>query len=148
MPYDWQHKISSHNSYRNPLGTDRQAIIDASVAELHAKVDKVGSDRVAAFYVEPIQGSGGVLVPPNGWIKAMRDTCKELDILFVADEVITGFGRTGPLFACEDEGIVPDLITTAKGLTSGYVPMGAVFMSDHVYDTIADGAGARAVGHG
>jgi len=103
---------------------------------------------VAAFYVEPIQGSGGVLVPPPGWIKAMRDVCTELEILFVADEVITGFGRTGPLFACTEEEIVPDLMTVAKGLTSGYVPMGAVFMRDHVYQTIADGAGAKAVGHG
>ncbi len=61
---------------------------------------ELGAERVAAFYVEPIQGSGGVLVPPKGWMKAMRDVCRELDILFVADEVITGFGRTGPLFAC------------------------------------------------
>ena len=78
----------------------------------------------------------------------MRELCREYDILFVADEVITGFGRTGPLFACEEEDIVPDFMTTAKGLTSGYVPMGAVFMADHVYDIIADGAGASAVGHG
>ena len=148
VPYAWQHKISSHYLYRNPLGDNPQTIIDASVAELRAKVDAIGEDRVAAFYVEPIQGSGGVLVPPKGWIRAMRDTCAELGILFVADEVITGFGRTGPLFACEDEGIVPDLMTCAKGLTSGYVPMGAVFLSDHVYQTIADGAGAKAVGHG
>ncbi|MFH5775580.1 aspartate aminotransferase family protein [Paracoccus sp. NGMCC 1.201697] len=149
LPLDWQHKISSHYAYRNPVGTDPQAIIAASVAELRARIDQLGgADRVAAFYVEPIQGSGGVLVPPPGWIAAMRAVCKELDILFIADEVITGFGRTGPLFACEDEGVVPDMMTTAKGLTSGYVPMGAVFLSDHVYDTIADGAGAAAVGHG
>jgi adenosylmethionine-8-amino-7-oxononanoate aminotransferase len=81
-------------------------------------------------------------------MKAMRDLCTELDILFVADEVITGFGRTGPLFACSDDDIVPDFMTTAKGLTSGYVPMGAVFMSDKIYNTIADGAGSAAVGHG
>ena len=81
-------------------------------------------------------------------MKAMRDLCAELDILFVADEVITAFGRTGPLFACEDDGIVPDFMTVAKGLTSGYVPMGAVLHADHVYATIADGAGAAAVGHG
>lgn len=87
-------------------------------------------------------------MPPPGWIKAMRAVCAELGILFVADEVITGFGRTGPLFACEDEGIVPDMMTVAKGLTSGYAPMGAVLMSDHVYQTIADFAGAKAVGHG
>ncbi|MBA8879600.1 aspartate aminotransferase family protein [Phyllobacterium myrsinacearum] len=147
-PFDWQHKIPSHYSYRNPVGPDPQAIIAESTAALRAKVTELGADRVAAFYVEPIQGSGGVLVPPAGWMKAMRDLCTELDILFVADEVITAFGRTGPLFACSDEGIVPDFITTAKGLTSGYVPMGAVFMSDNVYNTIADGAGASAVGHG
>lgn len=148
VPYAWQHKISSHYLYRNPLGDDPQAVIDASVAELRAKVAEIGEDRVAAFYVEPIQGSGGVLVPPPGWIKAMRDLCTELDILFVADEVITAFGRTGPIFASSDEGIVPDLLTCAKGLTSGYVPMGAVIMSDDVYEVIAEGAGAKAVGHG
>lgn len=148
LPFDWQHTIPTHYSYRNPVGTEARAIIDASVAALRAKVEELGAERVAAFYVEPIQGSGGVLVPPDGWVKAMRDTCRELDILFVADEVITGFGRTGPLFACEEEGVVPDLMTVAKGLTSGYSPMGAVFLSDKVYNTIADGAGAAAVGHG
>ncbi len=148
LPLEWQHKISSHDLYRNPLGHDHAAVIEASVAELRAKIEEIGPDRVGAFYAEPIQGSGGVLVPPKGWIKAMRDLCAEYDVLFVADEVITGFGRTGPLFACSEEGIVPDLMTTAKGLTSGYVPMGAVFMRDHVYETIAEGAGAKAVGHG
>lgn len=148
MPLDWQHKIPSHYAYRNPVGTDPQAIIAASVAALRTKVEEIGAECVAAFYAEPIQGSGGVLVPPAGWMKAMRDTCAELDILFVADEVITGFGRTGPLFACSDDGIVPDLMTTAKGLTSGYVPMGAVLLSEKVYQTIADGAGAAAIGHG
>ncbi|MER8578374.1 aspartate aminotransferase family protein [Mesorhizobium sp. M1423] len=148
VPYDWQHKIPSHYAYRNPVGSDPQAIIDASVAALRAKIAELGAGRVAAFYAEPIQGSGGVLVPPTGWLKALHAVCKEHDILFVADEVITAFGRTGPLFACEEDEVVPDFMTTAKGLTSGYVPMGAVFMSDHVYNTIADGAGKAAVGHG
>ncbi len=148
VPHSWQHKIASHDLYRNPLGNDPQAVIDASVAELRSKVADIGAERVAAFYVEPIQGSGGVLVPPPGWVRAMRDVCRELGILFVVDEVITGFGRTGPLFACEDEGIVPDMMTLAKGLTSGYLPMGAVLMADHVYEVIAEGAGAKAVGHG
>ncbi|WP_046863808.1 aspartate aminotransferase family protein [Microvirga massiliensis] len=149
VPYDWQHKIPSHYTYRNPVGSRPESVIAASLAALRAKVEAVGGpERVAAFYCEPIQGSGGVLVPPPGWVKAMRELCSELDILFVADEVITGFGRTGPLFACEEEDIVPDLMTTAKGLTSGYVPMGAVLMSQKVYDVIADGAGAAAVGHG
>ncbi|TBY26098.1 aspartate aminotransferase family protein [Rhizobium leguminosarum] len=148
VPFDWQHKIPSHYAYRNPAGDNPQAIIDASLAALKSKVEAIGPERVAAFYVEPIQGSGGVLVPPKGWMKAMREFCRAHDILFVADEVITGFGRTGPLFACSEEEVVPDFMTTAKGLTSGYVPMGAVFMADHVYETIAEGAGAAAVGHG
>ncbi|RYC26333.1 aspartate aminotransferase family protein [Ciceribacter ferrooxidans] len=148
IPFDWQHKIPSPYPYRNPVGEDPQAVIAASLAALRAKVEEIGPERVAAFYAEPIQGSGGVIVPPRGWLKAMGDLCRELGILFIADEVITGFGRTGPLFACSEEGVVPDFITTAKGLTSGYVPMGAVFMADHVYQTIADGAGPSAVGHG
>ncbi|MGR9507411.1 aminotransferase class III-fold pyridoxal phosphate-dependent enzyme [Rhizobium leguminosarum] len=148
VPFDWQHKIPSHYAYRNPAGDNPQAIIDASLAALKSKVEAIGPERVAAFYVEPIQGSGGVLVPPKGWMKAMREFCRAHDILFVADEVITGFGRTGPLFACSEDEVVPDFMTTAKGLTSGYVPMGAVFMADHVYETIAEGAGAAAVGHG
>lgn len=147
-PYDWQHKIPSHYSYRNPVGANPEAIIKASVAALEAKVAEIGAERAAAFYVEPIQGSGGVIVPPKGWVKAMRDACKRLGLLFIADEVITGFGRTGPLFASAEEGIVPDMITTAKGLTSGYVPMGAVFLSDTMYQTMADYAGTAAIGHG
>jgi adenosylmethionine-8-amino-7-oxononanoate aminotransferase len=79
----------------------------------------------------------------------MRETCTDLGILFVADEVITGFGRTGPLFACETEDVQPDLMTVAKGLTSGYAPMGAVLMSDEVYRGIADGAAPDLpIGHG
>ncbi|MBY4609086.1 aspartate aminotransferase family protein [Rhizobium sp. 9T] len=148
IPFDWQHKIPSHYAYRNPVGDDPQAIIEASLAALKSKVEAIGPERVAAFYAEPIQGSGGVLVPPKGWLKAMREFCRAHDILFVADEVITGFGRTGPLFACSEEEVVPDFMTTAKGLTSGYVPMGAVFMADHIYETIAEGAGATAIGHG
>ncbi|MGV1871895.1 aminotransferase class III-fold pyridoxal phosphate-dependent enzyme [Agrobacterium rosae] len=148
LPFDWQHKIPSHYAYRNPVGTDPQAIIASSVSALRTKIEEIGAERVAAFYVEPIQGSGGVLVPPDGWLKAMHAVCKEYDVLLVADEVITGFGRTGPLFACSEHDVVPDFMTTAKGLTSGYVPMGAVFMSDRVYNIIADGAGSAAIGHG
>ncbi|WP_262029852.1 aminotransferase class III-fold pyridoxal phosphate-dependent enzyme [Microvirga sp. Mcv34] len=151
VPLAWQHRIPSPYPYRNPVGSDGPTIIAASLKALKAKVTELGGpEKVAAFYCEPIQGSGGVIVPPEGWVKAMRDLCAELDILFVADEVITGFGRTGPIFACEHEGIVPDLMTMAKGLTSGYLPMGAVMMRESIYSVIAD-ASARsgmAVGHG
>ncbi|HTN49332.1 MAG TPA: aspartate aminotransferase family protein [Burkholderiaceae bacterium] len=149
LPRPEQHYIASPYAYRHPAGPDSQAIIDASLAALRAKVNALGAENVAAFFCEPIQGSGGVIVPPEGWLKAMREACRELDILFVADEVITGFGRTGPMFACHAEGVSPDMMTVAKGLTSGYSPMGALLMSDHIYDGIADGTPAGSpVGHG
>jgi 4-aminobutyrate---pyruvate transaminase len=149
LPLPTQHYIPSPNPYRAADPADGQAIIDASVAALKAKVSELGADNVAAFFCEPIQGSGGVIVPPKGWLKAMREAARALDILFVVDEVITGFGRTGPMFACDAEGVDPDLMTVAKGLTSGYVPMGATLMSDKVYAAIADGAPKGApIGHG
>lgn len=149
LPLPTQHHIPSPNPYRHPQGGDAQALIADSVASLRAKVAELGADNVAAFFCEPIQGSGGVIVPPAGWLKAMREAARELDILFVVDEVITGFGRTGPMFACEAEGVEPDLMTMAKGLTAGYVPMGATMLSEAVYAAIADGAPAGApIGHG
>jgi len=148
VPTPQQHHISCPYPYRSDA-TDDAELIARSVAELKAKVAEVGQDKVAAFFCEPVVGSGGVIVPPVGWHKAMQDTCRELDILFIVDEVITGFGRTGPLFACEHEGLEPDLMTVAKGLTSGYAPMGAVFLSDRLYRAIADNTPPGvAIGHG
>lgn len=149
VPKENQHHIPSPYPYRNPVGDDAQAIIAASVAMLRAKVNELAAENVAAFFCEPIQGSGGVIVPPHGWLRAMRETCRELGILFVVDEVITAFGRTGPMFACEAEEVAPDLMTIAKGLTSGYAPMGAVLLSEEVYAAIADGdSGKLTIGHG
>ncbi|WP_418124585.1 aspartate aminotransferase family protein [Variovorax sp. 160MFSha2.1] len=149
LPLPTQHYIASPYAYRHEHGADPQALIASSVAALRAKVAELGADNVAAFFCEPIQGSGGVIVPPKGWLKAMHDAARELDILFVVDEVITGFGRTGPMFACEAEGVEPDLMTMAKGLTAGYVPMGATMMSEKVYAGIADGAPSGVpIGHG
>jgi adenosylmethionine-8-amino-7-oxononanoate aminotransferase len=149
LPLPTQHYIPSPNPYRHPQGNDPQALIAASVQALRDKVAELGADNVAAFFCEPIQGSGGVIVPPVGWLKAMREAARELDILFVVDEVITGFGRTGPMFASEAEGVDPDLMTLAKGLTSGYLPMGATMLSEKVYAAIADAAPAGApIGHG
>ena len=85
LPLSNQHYIPSPYLYRSETGNDPQAVIDSSVAALRAKVESLGAERVAAFFCEPIQGSGGVIVPPKGWLKAMRDACRELDILFVAD---------------------------------------------------------------
>lgn len=149
LPRPWQHYIASPYPYHHPQGDDDAAVIASTVAALEAKVAELGADNVAAFCCEPIQGSGGVIVPPRGWLKALREACTRLGILMLVDEVITGFGRTGPMFACLEEDVMPDFMTLAKGLTSGYVPMGAVLMADHVYQAIADSApDALPVGHG
>lgn len=138
LPMVWQHHLPSPFPYRHEAGNNPDAIISASVAALHAKVNELGKDKVAAFICELVQGSGGVIVPPEGFARAMQTTCRELDILFIVDEVITGFGRTGPMFASEHEGLEPDFMSIAKGLTSGYAPMGAALMSEKIYATIAE----------
>ncbi len=149
LPRQWQHHIPSPYPYRHPEGPDGAAIIKACVRALRDKVRELGEEAVAAFICEPVQGSGGVIVPPEGFLTAMQDACRELGILFIVDEVITGFGRTGPMFACEHEGLEPDFMTVAKGLTAGYAPMGAAIVSDHVYQVIADAAPNGApFGHG
>ena len=137
VPMPWQHHIPSPYPYRNGLSTDAE-IIAQGVANLKAKVAELGAENVAAFIMELVQGSGGVIVLPEGYAKAMQETCRELGVLFIVDEVITAFGRTGPMFACEHEGLTPDFLTTAKGLTSGYAPMGAVLVSDAIYQVMAD----------
>ncbi|MBB4858613.1 adenosylmethionine-8-amino-7-oxononanoate aminotransferase [Novosphingobium chloroacetimidivorans] len=146
VPTPTQHHIATAYPYR--FEGSSADLIQASVAQLRAKVSEIGADKVAAFFAEPVVGSGGVIVPPDGWLKAMYDTCQELGILFVADEVITGFGRTGPLFGSSHDGVTPDIMTLAKGLTSGYVPMGATLLSDRIYRAITDGAGKAVIGHG
>ena len=111
-------------------------------------VELGGSDQVAVFFCGPVQGSGGVIVFPKGYLKSMRNACRELRILFVENEVITAFGRTGSMLVCMGEDVVPDILTVAKGLTSGYLPMGALFISESIYQTIADGVGESPEGHG
>ena len=90
--------------------------------------------------VEPVFGSGGVIVPPPGYLRRLREVCDRHGILLIVDEVITGFGRTGSWFACEHEGISPDLLTFAKGVTSGYVPLGGVIVSDELWEDLRDPA--------
>ena len=95
--------------------------------------------NIAAVIVEPIAGSAGVLFPPVGYLKRLREICSKHGILLIFDEVITGFGRTGSAFAAETFGVTPDLMTVAKGLTSGAVPMGAVIAQKHIYETFMTG---------
>lgn len=100
--------------------------------ELEAKIDELGEDNVAAFIAEPIQGAGGVIVPPKTYWPEISRICKERDILLIVDEVITGFGRTGEWFGTQYYGLEPDIITIAKGLSSGYAPIGGSLVADHV----------------
>lgn len=97
------------------------------------------ASTVAAVIVEPMAGSAGVLIPPKGYLERLREICDKHGILLIFDEVITGFGRLGSSFAAERFGIVPDLMTTAKGITNGTVPMGATFVRKHIYDAFMDG---------
>jgi len=97
---------------------------------LAERIDELGRENVAAFFCEPVIGAGGVYPPPPGYLAAVREICREREVLFVADEVITGYGRTGRMFASED--LEPDVVLTAKGLTSGYLPMGAVLVGSKV----------------
>ena len=103
-----------------------------SAPALEEAIDRVGQDRVAAFFCEPVIGAGGVLAPPEGYLQEVRRICRERDVLFVVDEVITGFGRCGTWFASERFGLDPDLLTCAKGITSGYLPLGALVVSPRV----------------
>jgi beta-alanine--pyruvate transaminase len=101
-----------------------------------------GADTIAAVMVEPVAGSTGVLVPPKGYLKRLREICDKHGILLIFDEVITGFGRLGTDFGAERLGVTPDIMTMAKGLTNAAVPMGAVATSNNVYDTVVNGSPA------
>ena len=114
--------------------------------ELEKKIDQLGEENIAAFIAEPIQGAGGVIVPPDSYWPEVRRILNERDILFVSDEVICGFGRTGNMFGCETYGMEPDLLTFAKAVTNGFQPLGGVMVSDKVADVITSDGGE--FGHG
>ncbi|WP_063004497.1 aminotransferase family protein [Nocardia salmonicida] len=115
------------------LVADTRTVEWDDAKSLLALIEDVGAEQIAAFFCEPIIGAGGVYLPPEGYLAEVRQICRDHDILFVADEVVTGFGRIGgSWFASTRFDLQPDLMTTAKGLTSGYLPMGAVFIAPHV----------------
>jgi adenosylmethionine-8-amino-7-oxononanoate aminotransferase len=118
-------------------GVERVAWDD--VAAVTKAIDSIGAEHVAAFLCEPVIGAGGVLLPPEGYLNAVREVCRERGVLFVADEVISGFGRLGDWFASTRFGLAPDMVLCAKGLTSGYVPMGAVIVAPSVAEPFWDG---------
>lgn len=133
------HHLTCPNPYRAPDGMGEAAFCDFLIAEFEDLIVRVGADRIGGFIAEPIQASGGVIVPPEGYLRRMWELCRRHGILFVADEVVTAFGRLGHWFASEDMfGVTPDIVTVAKGLSSGYVPVGAMVFSDAIWATMAE----------
>jgi putrescine---pyruvate transaminase len=130
--------ISAANMYAMPEGMDEAAYCDFLVSEFENRIDQLGRQNVAAFIAEPVMGAGGVLIAPKGYHKRMKAVCLKHDILYIADEVVTAFGRLGAWFASHELfECQPDLVVCAKGITSGYIPLGATLISDEIYDVIS-----------
>ena len=129
------HTLNSENAFSRGLPEANKN----QLAELEAIVALHDASTIAAVIVEPVVGSAGVIVPPKGYLKKLRELCTAHDILLIFDEVITAFGRIGSAFAAQEFEGLPDIITTAKALTSGVIPMGAVFVSDEIHETFMKG---------
>ena len=133
--------IDQPYAFENGKGLDPDEFGKVAAGWLEAKILEVGADKVAAFIGEPVQGAGGVIVPPKTYWPEIQRICDKYDILLISDEVITGFGRTGNWFGCETMGSRPDLMTFAKGVTSGYVPLGGVLVGERVAKVLIEQGG-------
>jgi adenosylmethionine-8-amino-7-oxononanoate aminotransferase len=133
------HHVSPTNAYRHPLGHDEAAFCAALLAEIEDVLHFEGPDTVAMIIAEPVQNSGGSFMPPAGYWPGLREICDRYGVLLVADEVITGFGRVGHWFASERFGVVPDMITFAKGVTAGHAPLGGVLVHGRVAEPFVSG---------
>jgi beta-alanine--pyruvate transaminase len=143
------HLSHTHDPGKNAFSRGEPAHGAHLAEELERLVTLQDASNIAAVIIEPIAGSTGVLIPPRGYLKRIREICNKHGILLIFDEVITGFGRTGAPFAAEELGVTPDLLTTAKGLTNGSVPMGAVIASKAIYEAFMQGPeGAIELFHG
>ncbi|MBT5388271.1 MAG: aspartate aminotransferase family protein [Porticoccaceae bacterium] len=141
--------ISPCYAYRDQRMDETAADYGLRIAnELEAAIQRLGADRVIGFIAEPVVGAtGGVLLPVEGYFKRIREICDRYGILLILDEVMCGMGRTGLLFACEQESVRPDIVTVAKGLAAGYQPIGATLCSNAIYDRIKQGSGFFQHGH-
>jgi len=141
--------IEANTSNWGPLVPQTSAVTHDSLQALEDEIHRVGPDRVAAFFCEPVIGAGGVYAPPEGYIEGVADLCAEHGILFVVDSVICGFGRLGTWYGIERwEDVRPDMITFAKGVTAGYLPLGGVVVSDDVAGPFFDHPGRPMLRHG
>ncbi|WP_407525925.1 aspartate aminotransferase family protein [Methylobacterium oryzisoli] len=130
-------------------GETEQDFTDRCVASLEALIEREGAETIGAFFAEPLMASGGCIVPPRGYYEKVQAVLRRHDILFVADEVICGFGRLGTLFGCESFGIEPDMITMAKQLSAAYQPISALMLNERVYGPLRDRSGTIGTfGHG
>ncbi|MGY6563097.1 aminotransferase [Halomonas sp. KM-1] len=130
--------LSEANLYRRPAGMSEAEYCDHLVAELEETIERIGAENIAAFIAEPIMGAGGVLMAPAGYHARMQAVCRAHEILYIADEVVTGFGRLGHFFASEAVfDTQPDIINCAKGLSSGYAPLGATLISDEIFEVLS-----------
>ena len=144
-----RHTTPPHRLWEAEPGMTDDAFAQKLAADLEALIVAEGPETVAAFIAEPVQGAGGVIVPPATYFPRIQEVLRRHDVLLITDEVITAFGRLGTAFACEVFGIEPDLITVAKGLTSGYVPLSGCIVSEQVWRVLVDaGAEAGPFGHG
>jgi len=128
--------IPSPDPYRYPVPEDGSSQGIAAANELEKEILKQGPETVAMFIAEPVQGAGGVIVPQDDYFQRIREICDQYDVLLVADEVITAFGRTGKMFALEHYGVQPDLVQFAKAITSGYIPLGGIGMNDDIAEVV------------
>lgn len=142
------HKVPNTNFYRAPehLKNDEKEFGKWCADQIEQTIILEGSDSVAAVFLEPVQNSGGCFPPPPGYLERVREICTKYDILFVADETITAFGRIGETFAVNRFGIQPDILICAKGLTSGYAPMGAMIASEKLFEPFSTGTNMFAHG--
>jgi adenosylmethionine-8-amino-7-oxononanoate aminotransferase len=131
--------VVNTNRYRHPLGADEKAFMLAVTDAIEEAILWEGPETVAAVYLEPVQNAGGCLVPPEGYFARVREICDRYGVLLVSDEVICAFGRLGEWFGAERYDYLPDMITCAKGLTSGYSPLGAVICRDHLAEPFLEG---------
>ncbi|MBE2275485.1 MAG: aminotransferase class III-fold pyridoxal phosphate-dependent enzyme [Rhodobacteraceae bacterium] len=136
------HHLRSPHHWREGDGMTEAEFLDALMEDMRQSIERIGAENICAFIAEPIMGAGGVITAPDGYHRKAQAICRDYDIKYISDEVVTSFGRLGHWFASKDVfGIEPDIITTAKGLTSGYQPLSATIISDEIHEVISSPGG-------